>query len=135
MEVKTKLGIIWVAIGMIQIIIAHFVIARKKDPFSDPNFWLAKKWIRPIKNLQITANDVMDSDLIERDWFVNITVSIMTKLGICLIFFDSIHFLSFLTTTNAIVFSSIGFAIIIGYGIFYFTYKCISYFKEKNGKT
>lgn len=135
MDVKTKLGLIWIAIGMIQIIIAHFFIARKKDPFSDPNFWLAKKWIKPIKNLQIMANYAMDSDLIKRDWFVNMTVNILTKLGICFIFLGSIHFLSFLTTTNAIVFSSISFAIIIGYGIISFTYKCIFYSKEKNGKT
>ena len=51
MDGKTKLGIAWIAIGMLQIIIAHFFIARKQDPFADPNFWLAKKWIKSMKNV------------------------------------------------------------------------------------
>jgi hypothetical protein len=131
MDVKTKLGIAWVAIGMMQIIVAHFFIARKQDPFADPNFWIAKKWIKSMKNVQKIANYAMDSNFIERQFLVNMIVSIMTKLGICMIFLGSIHFLSFWTTTGAIVFSSIGFAIILVYGIFSFTFKCISYSKDK----
>lgn len=131
MDVRTKLAIAWVAIGMMQIIIAHFFIGRKQDIFADPNFWLAKKWIKSMKTVQSLANHAMDSNLIERKFLVNMTVSVMTKLGICMIILGSLHFLSFWTTTGAIVLSSIGLAVIFAYGIFSFTFNCIFYAKHK----
>ena len=130
MDLKTKLGVIWVIIGTIQIIIAHFFIARKQDPFADPNFWLAKKWIISMENVQSLFNHAMDSNSIEREWFVGLIVTVMTKSGIFMILLRSIHFLSFWTTISAIVISSIGFVLILSYGICTITLKCISYSKN-----
>ena len=131
MDGKTKLGIAWIAIGMLQIIIAHFFIARKQDPFADPNFWLAKKWIKSMKNLQSLFTYAMDANFIERTFLVDMSVSLMTKTGIGMIILGSIHFLSSWTTTGAIILSSIGLAMILAYGIFSFTLECISYSKSK----
>jgi hypothetical protein len=131
MDVTTKLGIAWVAIGILQIIIAHFFIARKQDPFADPNFWLAKKWIKSMKTVQSIFTYAMDANFIERTFLVSMSVSLMTKTGIGMIILGGIHFLSSWTKTGAIILSSIGFAIILAYGIFSFTLKCISYSKSK----
>jgi hypothetical protein len=131
MDGKTKLGIAWIAIGMLQIIIAHFFIARKQDPFADPNFWLAKKWIKSLKNVEILFSYAMDANFIERTFLVDMTVSLMTKTGIPMIILGSLHFLSVWTTTGAIILSSIGLAMILAYGIFSLTLKCISYSKSK----
>jgi hypothetical protein len=131
MDVKTKLGILWVAIGVMQIIVAHFFIARKQDIFADPNFWLAKKWIKSLQNLQTIADSAMDSNVIERSFLVDMTVSMMTKVSMCMIILGGLHFLSFWTTTGAIVLSSIGFAAILAYGIISCTMKCMAYAKHK----
>lgn len=131
MDGKTKLGIAWIVIGMLQTIIAHFFIARKQEPFADPTFWLAKKWIKSMKTVQSIFTYAMDADFIERIFLVNMSVSLMTKTGIGMIILGSIHFLSSWTTTGAIILSSIGFAIILAYGIFSFTLKCLSYSKRK----
>jgi hypothetical protein len=131
MDGKTKLGIAWIAIGMLQIIIAHFFIARKQDPFVDPNFWLAKKWIKSLKNVETLFSYAMDANFIERTFLVNLILGMMTQLGMGMILIGSLHFLSFWTATGAIILSSIGFATILAYGIFSFTLKCMSYSKNK----
>lgn len=129
MELKTKLAIIWIIIGVIQIVVARIFIVRKQDPFADPNFWLAKKWIKSMKKVEALADYAMDSNIIERSWLVNKTIGTMTKSGIYMILLGSIHFLSFGTTTSIIVLSSIGFITILSYYIYSFTIKCIAYSK------
>jgi hypothetical protein len=131
MDVRSKLAILWIALGLFEIIVAYLFILKKQDLFADPNAWLAARWIKAVKKTQELADVAMDSGIVNRAWLVGLTVKLMTRMGLCQILLGGFLFVRSWTTTTAIVISAVSFAAMLACSISVFTMKCIEWSKKR----
>ena len=125
MDARSKLAITWLAIGLIEIVAAHLFVARKKDPFADPNNRLAAKWLKSVRNTQAMADSAIDAGLIDREWFVGFTVTMMTQMGLGLILLAGLLFTHPWSTTVAVLISVVWIVATVAYMIIVFVLRCI----------
>jgi len=130
MDMRSKLAIIWIAIGLFEILAAHLLVARKQDPFADPNSWLSNQWIKPVKNVQVMANAAMDAGILSRDWLVGVTVRMMTQMGLGLMVLGGLLFVHSWSTAAAITISVIGIVAILAFSVAVFVLKCFRLSKQ-----
>jgi len=130
MDTRSKLAIIWLVTGFLEIVFAHLFIARKQDPFADPNSWLAAKWIKPVKNVQTMTNAAMDAGLMSREWYVGFTVRMMTQMGLGVMLLGGLLFVHPWSTTVAIIISVVWIVATMAVFIVSFVMKCIRLSKE-----
>ena len=125
MEMRVKLAIIWIAIGLFEILSAHLFVARKRDPFANPNSRLAAKWLKPIKNLQTTAKAAMGAGILSREWLVGLTVRLMTQMGLALMLLGGLLLVHPWSSTVALAISVVGIVALMAVFITAFTLKGI----------
>jgi hypothetical protein len=62
MDVRSKLAIPWMALGVSEIIAAYLFIHRKQDRFADPNAWFAAMGIKSVKKALIPVLPTIEPD-------------------------------------------------------------------------
>ena len=125
MDMRSRLAIIWLATGLVEIIIAHLFVARKQDPFADPNSWLASKWIKSVRSVQAMSNAAMDAGIISREWLVGFTVKTATQMGLGLILLAGLLFVHPWSTTAAIIISVVWIVATMAFCIAAFVRGCL----------
>ena len=125
MDARSKLALIWLVSGLTEIVFAHVFIARKRDPFADPNSWLAAKWIQSVRNVQTMTSAAMDAGLASREWLVRLTVTTMTQMGVGLIVLGGLLFVHPWSTTTAIIISVVWIVALVAVSLAVFVMTCI----------